>query len=237
MSSIYLVCAGTTSANGVYDLVGGSYTNRANASYNIIQNGSTWELYDSSYSPEVLLYTLNQVSVISDSLWVTSAGASPPPKSYQYYLLGNGDPPDALKTITVTGAGTSGANGTYTWSEDIPVNFGTGTSSFSVTGYQNSTYVITLYTGNGTTGSIWQIFDKASFQMYYSSSIPNTELPCGTYTWDMFSPGDSPAPTATIDTTNICTPIVIGTNTFNIYRNNNQNYILKSGNNFYIRKS
>lgn len=236
MSSIYLVCAGTTSANGVYDLVGGSYTNRANASYNIIQNGSTWELYDSSYSPGLLLYTLNQVSVISDSLWVTSAGASPPPKSYQYYLLGNGDPNTALQTLTVTGAGTSDVNGTYTWNNDINVNYNTA-GNFSVKGYENSIYVITLYTGNSTVGNIWQIFHKPNFDMYYSSLIPDTELPCGTYTWDGFSVGDSPAPTATIDTTNICTPIVIGTNTFNIYRNNNQNYILKSGNNFYIRKS
>ena len=228
MSSIYLVCAGTTGANGVYDLVGGSYTNRANANYSIIQNGSTWELHDFSYSPGALLYTLNQISVISDSLWATSAGTSPPPKSYEYYLLGNGDPNTALQTLTVTGAGTSAVNGTYTWLEDITVHYSTGTS-FSVSGYENSTYVITLYTGNGTTGSIWQIFDKASFQMYYSSSIPNTELPCGTYTWDMFSPGDSPAPAVTINTTNICT-------SFNTYRRNNQNYIRKSGNNFYIRK-
>lgn len=232
MSSIYLVCAGTTSANGVYDLAGGSYTNRADAYYGIIQNGSTWELYDFSYSPGVLLYTLNQISVISNSLWATSAGTSPPPKSYEYYLLGNGDPNTALQTLTVTGAGTSAVNGTYTWLEDITVSYNTGTS-FSVGGYENSTYVITLYTGNGTTGSIWQIYDKPNFQLYYSSAIPSSELPAGSFTWDMFSPGSSPAPTSSIDTTNICNNTL---NTFNIYRRNNQNYIRKSGNNFYIRK-
>lgn len=236
MSSIYLVCAGSPSVNGIYDSTGSTYTNRTYNNYQITLNGSIWELYDFSYSPGALLYTLNQVSVISDSLWVTIGGASPPPKSYEYYLLGSGDPNTALQTLTVSGAGTSAVNGTYTWSEDITVHYSTGTS-FSVNGYQNSTYIITLYTGNGTTGSIWQIFDKPNFQMYYSSSIPNTELPCGTYTWDVFSPGDSPAPTATIDTTNICNPIVIGTDIFNIFRRNNQNYIRKSGNNFYIRKS
>jgi hypothetical protein len=232
MSSIYVTCAGTSAANGIYDSVSGGYIHRDNPNYALAYVGSNWELQDVSYSPGIVLYSLNQVSVLSTSSWTASNGSAPAPKTYDYSIVAN---ITSLDTLILSGAGEPTINDTYTWNPAKTVSLNTG-SSYQISGYENGNYIVTYYTGSGVTGSVWQVYSVASFELYYSSNIPNTELPQGSFLYDMFYLGDTPGPTGALNTTTICgSTESSGANNY-IYKNNNQNYILKSGSNFYIRK-
>jgi len=100
--SLYLNCAGTFIVNGIYADVGGSYENSSNL-YTITQNGSIWELKNTS---DVILYQTN--NLLSLTGWTVVNGDAPGPLSYTYdYTICN-----VLQVTGLTGADSS-ANGIY----------------------------------------------------------------------------------------------------------------------------
>lgn len=92
--------------------------------------------------------------------------------------------------ISVSGAGTAGANGNFT---------SAGTYN-SATKYSNGTYFLWWHTGNAR----WRITDAdpalGSYQNLYQNdgASQNTSSPLnGTQTWNVFGVGDAPGPTLT----------------------------------------
>lgn len=84
MSNIYISCAGTSGANGIYTPIVGGYENSSNTDYTLTTNGSYWELIDNANSTPPVLYRLYQ-NPISDPVslteWEVITGESPAPKS------------------------------------------------------------------------------------------------------------------------------------------------------------
>jgi hypothetical protein len=104
-------------------------------------------------------------------------------------------------TITLTGAGTAGVNGTYTWNSHILVNYSTNSSTYSM-GYLHSdgTYVIAV---DGT--QTWSVLNVANGSKYYSSAIPYSQIPTGSFTHDgFFDLGTQPAPSSSYSSANLC---------------------------------
>ena len=146
-------------------------------------------------------------------------------------------------TITLSGAGTAGVNGTYTWSSHILVNYSTNSSTYSM-GYLHSdgTYVIAV---DGT--QTWSVLDVANGSKYYSSTISYDQIPTGSFTHDgFFELGTQPAPTASYSSANLClvgtapggggvtatTPFLTGKY---IYTKDNVNYVRSYNNQPYVR--
>lgn len=233
MSSIYVVCAGTSAANGIYDpIIPGGYQNRTNSNYVLMSVGSTWELQDISPNPDSVLYVLNQVSVISNTGWSVSTGSSPAPKTYEYVAA-----TAEFGTLLISGAGSSDVNGTYTYGSSVNVNYSTGAGQ-NIPAYLHSsgTYVITTF--NSPNGS-WNIWSRPSFggTPYYSSNIPSGEgVPIGSFTYAFFDQGIEPAPSSALSSSISCNNTTTNASNFFIGRTNNNSRIVRGADNkFYIR--
>jgi hypothetical protein len=261
MSSIYVVCAGSSSVNGIYDqatFMGGFYTydQRGTGTYSIIFNGDTnlWEIVENS-SGQPALYSLSllytQLPITNDiGSWVVETnGVSPGPQTYNFTYDGNTSLNNKLTQITLTGAGTSAINGVYTYSESVTVSFSTGqVQSYGVPGYSNGLYIITPYTDNTNVGSFWQIYSVANFEPYYTSNIPADEFPINScFSTDIFYLGEGAAPccggfNAICDagggTTGGTTGEIVDTSPYftgkYVYTNNNTHYI-RYNNQSYVR--
>lgn len=255
MSSIYVVCAGSSAVNGVYDAIVGGYENQSNNNYKIRLTGSIWEIYSlAPFQPEetaTVYYTLTGVypePPYSTTGWVAVNGSSTPaPKTYDYGNVSNYvyQPPASLNqaTITITGAGTAEINGSYSYSNSILVHYSTGTS-FSVAGYTNGSYIITPYYEAGSAGGAWAIRSIPSFTLFYESELTADMPPIGYFSENIFI--DSTIPCATLNTNSLCaggdtggttggsetTPFLTGKY---VYTEDNIHYIRLANNQPYVR--
>jgi len=213
----------------------GAFVSDSDSSYIIGKYSfDTWRIANASTS----LYTsADYFGMPLDELWSKLSPAGPSVVTTS--LPGS--------TITLSGAGTAGINGTYTWNSHILVNYSTNSSTYSM-GYLHSdgTYVIAV---DGT--QTWSVLDVANGSKYYSSTISYDQIPTGSFTHDgFFELGTQPAPTASYSSANLClvgtppggttggggvtetTPFLTGKY---IYTKDNVNYVRSYNNQPYIR--
>jgi hypothetical protein len=236
MSSIYVACGGSTDystypsmdPDGVYTIVeGGHYARVDDPDYILIVNGTHWEL---AYT-DLVLYALYQDPIgdpISTTSWVAVAGSSPVVKTFDYASTNT----VIFGQITLTGAGTTAVNGTYTWNNAVTVGFSSGGGSV-VSGYLHSSdaYIIRSVGGGG---GIWNIYSVSNDELIYESSSTGTKPPiCGWFKG--FGAGDPQAPTSSFDASVLCGTssnpnffIRYGSNTGFLRYNNSIPYIRKS---------
>lgn len=203
----------TISVSLASDIPNGNYTWNPNISYPLYNyvwaNGLSGAFVSNSDSNII-------IGRLDNQYWQIANASAALYYSYDYY----GMPLDELwwkvspngpsivttslpgSNITLSGAGTSNVNGTYTWNSHILINYSTNSTTYTM-GYlhSNGMYVIAV---DGT--QTWSILDVASGGKYYSSTIPYTQIPTGSFTHDgFFDLGTQPAPTASYSSANLCT--------------------------------
>jgi hypothetical protein len=236
MSSIYVACGGSTDysayptidPDGVYTSVVGGYDRVDDPNYTLRVNGSYWELI---YNDYLVLYRLYQSPIgdpISTTSWTAVVGSSPVVKTFDYASTNT----IIFNQITLTEAGTTAVNGTYTWNNAVTVGFNTGDGTV-VSGYLHSSglYIIRSVGGGG---GLWEVRLVYSDEMIYESELPGTEPPIGSFT-KVFSSGELPTPTSSFNASVLCGTSSDGN--FFIRRFNNQNFIDFRNSISYIRKS
>lgn len=123
-----------------------------------------------------------------------------------------------MSDIYIDCAGDHGANGIYT-----PI----------VGGYENSSNINYTLTTNG---SYWEINSDSysAPQLLYRLYQDPISDPVSLTDWEIIG-GASPAPKSALGDYPNCA--AVAEEGYNVYRKDNVDYIYKSGNNFYIRKS
>jgi hypothetical protein len=240
MSDIYVACGGTSQVNGLYTTDVGGWTKNNDSNYAITLVGSDWCIVENS-SGYPQLYKLSGAypgEPISTTSWISVNGIAPVVKSYVFNFAG-------IPSLTVSGAGLSDVNGTYTYQNSVLVNYNTGAGNY-VSGYLHSSgaYIITA---DGS--SVWSIQFVPSFggAPVYSSTVPASIVPVDLFFLDTFDTGTSPGPLVSVNDAVFCniegttggttgeitetTPYLTGKY---VYTNNNTHYI-RYNNQSYVR--
>lgn len=236
MSSIYVACGGSTDysaypaidPDGVYTSVVGGYDRVDDSNYTLRVNGSYWELI---YNDYLVLYRLYQDPIgdpISTTSWTAVVGSSPVVKTFDYSSTNT----VIFNQITLTGAGTTAVNGTYTWNNAVTVGLNTGSGTV-VSGYLHSSglYIIRSVGGGG---GLWEVHLVYNDEMVYESVLPGTKPPIGTFVL-IFGTGDPQPPTSSFNASALC-----GTSSdpnFFIRYGSNKGFLRYNNSTAYIRKS
>lgn len=140
MPNVYVVCGGTSAANGFYTDSLASYDNDKLNNYTLVYDSGYWNLKNDS---NVVLYRLaaasSAVEPFSATGWEIVGGSSPTIKTFNSSDIATVDSNNnyVFGSVVVVGADQAAANGTYTRSEN---NIWINSAGWEIKPYTGSAY-------------------------------------------------------------------------------------------------